>query len=82
MRTTVVLDDEVLECLQQESRVLDASFRDTLNNVIREGLVAVEKRRHQPVKFKVKSFAIGLRPGLSNDSISKLIEIGEGEDAR
>ena len=82
MRTTVVLDDDVLERLQQESRVGDASFRDTLNNVIREGLVAVEKRRQQPVKFKVKSFPIGLRPGLSYDSISKLIEIGEGEDAR
>ena len=82
MRTTVVLDEDVLERLQQESRSRHTSFRDTLYNVIRDGLAAGELRRQQPVKFEVKPFSLGLKAGLSYDSISKLIAIGEGEEAR
>ena len=82
MRTTVVLDDDVLERLQAESQIREASFRGTLNDVIRDGLAVAEQRRNSATPFRVRPRAIGLRPGLSYDSVSRLLELGEGEDAR
>ena len=82
MRTTVVLDDDVLERLKAESRIREATFRGTLNDVIRDGLTVAEQRRNTTTAFRVKPYAMGLKPGLSYDSVSLLIELGEGEDAR
>ena len=82
MRTTVVLDSDVLERLQAESRIREASFRRTLNDVIRDGLAVAEQRRGQPKPFRVTPHSLGLKPGLSYDSISRLIELGEGEESR
>ena len=82
MRTTVVLEDDVLERLRAESRIRGATFRGTLNGVIRDGLILAEQRRGGTTAFRVKPRAMGLNPGLSYDSISRLIELGEGEDAR
>ena len=80
MRTTVVLDDDALERLISESQIREASFRGTLNDVIRDGLAVAEQRRNSATPFRVKARAIGLRPGLSFDSVSLLLELGE--DAR
>jgi hypothetical protein len=82
MRTTVVLDDDVLERLQTESRMREETFRETLNEVIRDGLAVAEQRRNSVTTFRVKPRSMGLKPGLSYDSISQLLAIGEGEDAR
>ena len=82
MRTTVVLDDDVIERLQSEAQLREASFRGTLNDVIRDGLAVAEQRRNSTTPFQVKARFIGLRPGLSYDSVSQLLELGEGEDAR
>jgi hypothetical protein len=82
MRTTVVLDDDVLEKLQAESRLRESTFRGTLNEVIRDGLAMAEQRRNNAVVFRIKPRSMGLKKGLSYDSVSALLEIGEGEDAR
>ncbi len=82
MRTTVVLEDDVLERLQAESQLREASFRGTLNDVIRDGLAVAEQRRQGSTSFRVKPREMGLKPGLSYDSVSALIELGEGDAAR
>lgn len=82
MRTTVVLDEDVLERLKEEARLREATFKGTLNEVIRDGLLVAEQRRTQPVRFKIKSRSMGLKEGYSYDSISKLLALVEGEDAR
>ena len=82
MRTTVVLEDDVLERLQAETRIREATFRGTLNDVIRDGLIVAEQRRANTKAFRVNPHSMGLKTGLSYDSISTLIELGEGEDAR
>lgn len=69
VRTTVVL-----EC--------EESFRGTLHEVIRDGLAVAVQRRAGNVAFRVEPVSIGLRPGLSYDSISQFLELGEGEGAR
>ena len=82
VRTTIVLDDDVVERLHQESRWREIPFREALNGAVREGLLAAEQRRQQPVAFRVEPFSVGLREGLSYDSISWLLEIAEGERGR
>lgn len=82
MRTTVTLDEDVLARLQQESKIRETSFRGTLNDVLRDGLDVATRRRESPKAFRVKPRSLGLKPGLSYDSISQLIAIAEGEDSR
>ena len=82
MRTTVVLEDDVLDRLQAETRTREASFRTTLNDVIRDGLAVAEQRRSGATAFRVKPRGMGLKPGFSYDSVSALLALGEGDDAR
>ncbi|MBI4906145.1 MAG: hypothetical protein HY820_21100 [Acidobacteria bacterium] len=72
MRTTVVLDDDVLDRLQSEARLRESTFRGTLNDVIRDGLAVAEQRRQSTKVFRIKPREIGLKAGLSYDSISEL----------
>jgi hypothetical protein len=84
MRTTVDLDDDVLSRLKEEASKREESLRVTLNSVVREGLAFAEKRREEGemAKFRVRPFAMGLKRGLSYDSVSELLAIAEGEEAR
>jgi len=78
IRTTVTLDEDVLERVKAESRSRGASFRETLNELLR---LAFATQASQPVRsgFRVKPSHMGYRPGLNYDSIESLLEIGEGE---
>jgi Arc/MetJ family transcription regulator len=40
IRTTVTLDEDVLQRVKEESRLRGASFRDTLNDLLRQALLA------------------------------------------
>lgn len=77
IRTTVTLDEDVLERLKEESRTRGASFRDTLNDLLR---VALAEQTRPPVKrtLKIKPRNIGLFPGLNYDDVEALIEYAEG----
>jgi hypothetical protein len=76
VRTTVTLDDDVIERVKQESRARGASFRDTLNELVRAGLLQRNALKHR--SLQVRPFPMGLRPGLSYDNIEALIEYAEG----
>ncbi|HWC99622.1 MAG TPA: hypothetical protein VG456_22835 [Candidatus Sulfopaludibacter sp.] len=81
IRTTVTLDEDVLERVKAESRNRGASFRDTLNDLLRLALVTQsEAPARKP--FKVRGHHMGLRPGLSYDNIEELLEYAEGADHR
>lgn len=81
IRTTVTLDEDVLERVREASRARGASFRDTLNELLRVALVlqAPDSRRQA---YKVRAEPVGLRPGLSYDNVEALLSYGEGEDHR
>ncbi|HJT86212.1 MAG TPA: hypothetical protein VJ732_00105 [Bryobacteraceae bacterium] len=81
IRTTVTLDDDVLERVKQESRVRGASFRDTLNDLLRLAL-AYPKREAKRGRFRVKPTHMGWRPELNYDCIGGLLDFAEGEDRR
>jgi len=77
IRTTVTLDDDVVERVKQESRARGASFRQTLNEVIRAGLLAPSARPKRRV-FRAHATPMGYRPDLNHDKVESLIEYGEG----
>jgi len=76
IRTTVTLDDDVIERVKLECQARRASFRDTLNELVRTGLLHSGSRKRR--SLRVRPFPMGLRPGLSYDNIEALIEYAEG----
>jgi len=81
IRTTVTLDEDVLERVRAESRQRGASFRATLNELLRQAF-ATPPPRPMRSGFQVKPSHMGFRPALNYDSTESLLEIGEGEAHR
>ena len=77
IRTTVTLDKDVYERARDFSKTCGISFRDALNQLVRQGLVAASAPRPKE-PFQIKPFRMGLRPGLSYDNVEALLEYGEG----
>lgn len=79
MRTTLTLDEDVAAKLKAESRRLDRSFRDVVNETLRRGLAQRSPKQSNQGGFKVVARDLGaLRPGLSLDNVSAIIEQVEG----
>jgi hypothetical protein len=77
IRTTVTLDKDVYDRTRDFSKARGIPFRQALNELVRNGLVAEAAPR--PKKpFKIKPFRLGLRRGLSYDNTEALLEYGEG----
>ncbi len=78
MRTTLTLDEDVATRLLELQKRLDVSFKDIVNQTLRQGLEQqVSRRKNAPV-FKVKARRMGVRPGLNYDNIGELLEQLEG----
>jgi hypothetical protein len=77
IRTTVSLDQDVLDHVRAESRTRGASFRETLNDLLRLALLTRSQKPDRGA-FRVRPSRIGLRPGLAYDDVEALIEYGEG----
>jgi hypothetical protein len=81
IRTTVTLDDDVVARVKRESQSRGASFRDTLNDLLRAApLDSGNKPRRRTLR--IKPTHMGHKPGLNYDSIESLLEYGEGEGHR
>jgi hypothetical protein len=79
MRTTLTLDEDVATKLKAESRRLDRPFRDIVNETLRRGLATQRPTASRRPRFKISARDLGnLRPGLSLDNVSELIEQAEG----
>jgi hypothetical protein len=80
VRTTVTLDDDVLDRVKRESRSRGTSFRDTLNDLLRTALSLenLPKRR----TLQIKPARMGHRTGLNYDDVEALLEYAEGEQHR
>ena len=79
MRTTLTLDDDVAAKLKAEQRRAGRTFREVVNEALRQGLAS------QRVTAKRRSFKITPRdlgdlkpPGLSLDNVAEFIERVEG----
>jgi plasmid stability protein len=81
IRTTITLDDDVAERVKQQSRSHGKSFRETLNELLRAGLLAAETQPKR-TKFRVKPFHSGYKPSLNLDCTEALLEYLEGPEHR
>ena len=81
IRTTVTLDEDVLERVKRESASRGGAFRDTLNDLLRLALLHLdEKPRRRSIQ--IKPVHMGFQPGLNYDSIESLLEYGESDQHR
>ena len=74
IRTTVTLDDDVVARVKRESLSRGASFRDTLNDLLREALLGINSKPRRRALAILPSH-MGHKPGLNYDSIASLLEL-------
>jgi hypothetical protein len=78
-RTTITLDEDVRTKLEAEMRKSGKSFKETVNETLRVGLLSRQKvKASKP--FKVQARDMGLKPGYNIDKTWDLIEEIEGPD--
>lgn len=71
MRTTVTLDDDVADKLKRLAQRRAATFKETLNQVLRRGLAA-PSRSDQPRPYQVDVFRSALRTGVDPMHLNRL----------
>jgi hypothetical protein len=76
IRTTITLDDDVAAKLKAAMRKSGKSFKETVNETLRTGLLRPESRPPKP--FKVRAKKLGLKPGYTYDKPWEIIEEIEG----
>lgn len=84
MRTTITLDDDVIAKIKEKMRKSDGkSFKETVNETLRHGLVFEEQKKQKPRKpFKVRARHLGVYPHLNYDKTSELLAMLDEEDLK
>ncbi len=81
MRTTLTIDDDVMERARAVATKLRTPFKVVVNQALRAGLDQVEQpAKQQP--YKTNPHKMGLRHGRNLDNIHELLAQIEGEDYR
>ena len=73
MRTTVTLDPDVERLLKETAHRTRQSFKEVLNNAVRQGL-SVPKTNRRSKRFVVMARPLGLRPGIDPARLSELAD--------
>lgn len=83
MRTTITLEDDVALEIAKLQQQRDASFKDTVNALLRAGLASLRAARPRAAsRYRTEPASLG-RPRLANvDDVSEVLAFGEGEDHR
>ena len=81
MRTTISIDDDVLERARAIAARLHTPFKAVVNEALRAGLDTIEKpAKRRP--YKTRPHKMGLQSGRNIDNIQELLAQIEGEDSR
>jgi hypothetical protein len=81
MRTTLTIDDDVLDRARSVAGRLRVPFRQVVNEALRAGLQTVEEpARSRP--YRTDPHKLGLRAGRNLDNIQEMLAQIEGEDHR
>jgi hypothetical protein len=81
MRTTLTLDEDVLDKAKAMAAKGHTSFRQVINEALRIGLQEAEKGAERR-PFRTKAHPMGVRPGHSLDNVQELLAQAEGERFR
>jgi hypothetical protein len=74
MRTTVTLEPDVAARLKELAHRRRASFKETLNDVLRKGLTSQAGTAEPAERYVVEPHAGGFRPGVDPDKLNQLID--------
>lgn len=78
MRTTLVIDDDVLDKARAMASKRRIPFKRVVNEALRAGLSLVESPSKQK-KYRTAARPMGLRSGWNLDNIQELLTQVEGE---
>jgi hypothetical protein len=81
MRTTISIDNDVLDRARAISAKLRIPFKTVINEALRAGLDQVERPTERR-RFKTKPRKLGLKSGRNLDNIQELLSLIEGEESR
>ena len=79
MRTTLTLDTDVAQRVQQEIRRSGKGMKAVVNEALRAGL-GLEGRRRTLPPFAVEPHPFGFRPGVDLDRLNQLADELEAEE--
>lgn len=74
MRTTVTLESDIAAKLKELAHRRRASFKETLNYVLRQGLNSQAGTREPSERYVVEPHAGGFRPGIDPDKLNQLVD--------
>ncbi len=81
MRTTITIEDDVIQKARRVSAKLKRPFRSVVNTALRIGLEKTESSaRNKP--YKTNPHPMGLKPGYNIDNIQELLEQIEDEKSK
>lgn len=81
MRTTLTIDDDVLDQARALAKKLNTPFRRVINDALRAGLEAVEAPASSR-PYRTEPHNMGVKAGMSLDNIQELLAQAEGEEGR
>ena len=71
MRTTLTLDDDIVDSLKEQARLLDRPFKQVVNDALRRGLSPTQAKKIRPV-FRVKPLPAVFQPGIDPLKLNQL----------
>lgn len=81
-RTTLTLEEDVVDRLRREARRTGRPFKTIVNEALRVGLERRERQACRGASFKVEPMDLGLKPGIELDDIEGLLDQLEGPRRR
>ncbi len=81
MRTTITIEDDVLQRARTVSSNLKKPFRFIINNALRLGMEQVEKPSKRKI-YSTKPKPMGLKHGYELDNIHELLDRIDEESSR
>lgn len=79
MRTTLTLEPDVAEIVEQEMRRSGKGMKRVVNDALRAGL-ATGRTPAKPKRFVVDAKPMGLKPGFDYDRMNQLVDQLEVEE--
>lgn len=75
-RTTLTLDDDIIDTLRDRARREDRPLKAIVNDALRAGLSADAPPPSRP--YRIRARDMGMRPGIDLDDIQGLLETIDG----
>lgn len=79
MRTTLTLDDDVAALLKRLRRARGGSFKDLVNQALREGLKHMSSPSKKRTPFQTRSVDLGRCLVGNVDNVAEVLAVVEGE---